>query len=104
MQHCYHERDGKMCDTFNYANHPDKTTAEFKKAMAEHAAGFWHMENLEGKEKLDVSRRILDGKFEAHVRGEYLVKEDVWGQNWMCLFNKDGWYMLRVGRAAQVKK
>jgi len=102
IQHCYAERDSKMCDVIRRAGNKD-FSADYQASIVEHSAAFWHMDDLEGKDKISVSRRILDGKVEAHVQGEYLVKEDVWEQGWMCLYNKDGWYMLRVGRAAPAK-
>ncbi|EPE33825.1 hypothetical protein GLAREA_06838 [Glarea lozoyensis ATCC 20868] len=98
LPHCYDERDNHMCDTIYVDERTTTQSADYKVAVKEHMEGFWHMRELEQSDKVSVSRRVLDGKVDAHLRGEYLVKADVWGQGWVILYGKDGWYVLRVGR------
>jgi hypothetical protein len=102
VQHCYSERDGKMCDTIHQS--PENLSVEMKAAVQEHRNGFWHMSDLEKEDVRNKSRRSLDEKLQAHLRGEYLVKHDVWGQGWVGLVDKrTGWYTMRVGRITNVK-
>jgi hypothetical protein len=75
-----------------------------KTAIQEHRDGFWHMSDLEKDDPKSKSRRLLEEKLKAHLRGEYLVKEDIWKQGWMGLVDrKRGWYILKVGKVQNLE-